>query len=167
MILGLDVGGTHTDAVIIDKNRVIASYKAVTDHTNLLNSMNQALEKVIEGIDPAKIQAVIEQEDSAMDVRVLKEKWLKRQRSEFREHLWAYIIINAALALINLFTPGPWWFQWPLICWGIGVAFHYRETHHPTEEAIEKGIEKMMRQEQKKREKLEKAGLRAAANREY
>jgi len=58
MILGLDVGGTHTDAVIIDGNRVISSYKAVTDHKNLLNSMNDALEKVIEGIDKGKITRI-------------------------------------------------------------------------------------------------------------
>lgn len=58
MILGLDVGGTHTDAVVIEKDRVIASYKAVTDHQNLLNSMNVALEKVIEGIDKSGIRKI-------------------------------------------------------------------------------------------------------------
>ncbi len=58
MILGLDVGGTHTDAVVIDNNSVVATCKAVTDHQNLLNSMNVALEKVTEGIDKSLITRI-------------------------------------------------------------------------------------------------------------
>jgi len=108
------------------------------------------------GIDPGKIQEAINREDAAQQDHGLREKWLARQRTEFREHLWAYLIINAALLLINLFSPGPWWFQWPLLGWGIGLAFHYRESHYPSEEAIEKGIHKLARLEQKKRKKQER-----------
>lgn len=55
MLLGIDVGGTHTDAVLIDKNSVIASFKAVTNHENLLLSIKKALEEVTRDIDRKKI----------------------------------------------------------------------------------------------------------------
>ena len=42
-------------------------------------------------------------------------------------HLLVYVVVNAGLFLINLFTrgdDGSWWFYWPLLGWGIGVAIH-------------------------------------------
>jgi N-methylhydantoinase A/oxoprolinase/acetone carboxylase beta subunit len=58
MYLGLDVGGTHTDAVIIDKSGVIAQTKVVTTHHNLLECINQALQSVLTGIEPSHIKRV-------------------------------------------------------------------------------------------------------------
>jgi len=44
---------------------------------------------------------------------------------EFYQHLTVYLVINAALVLINLLSsPGYLWFVWPLLGWGIGVALH-------------------------------------------
>lgn len=43
----------------------------------------------------------------------------------FYQHLVSYLIINAALLVINLLTsPQYLWFLWPLVGWGIGLAFH-------------------------------------------
>lgn len=47
MHLGIDVGGTHTDAVAMRGNQVAASCKVVTDHDNLLISVRTALDKVL------------------------------------------------------------------------------------------------------------------------
>jgi hypothetical protein len=102
------------------------------------------------GIDPSQIQDAIHSQDSKDNEQQLRDKWMSRQRDEFREHLWAFIIINTALVLINLLTYGGWWFQWPLLGWGIGLAFHYRETYYPGEERIEKGIQKMRRKQHSK-----------------
>ena len=101
------------------------------------------------GIDPSQIQEAIHSQDSMDNEQQLRDKWMSRQRDDFRQHLWAFIIINTALVLINLLTYGVWWFQWPLLGWGIGLAFHYRETYYPGEESIEKGIQKMRRKQQR------------------
>jgi hypothetical protein len=44
----------------------------------------------------------------------------------FYTHLFVYIVVNIFLFLINLLTSrGSWWFYWPLIGWGIGLAAHW------------------------------------------
>ncbi len=43
----------------------------------------------------------------------------------FRVHVVAYAIGNGFLVLIDLLTPGSWWFFWPMFGWGIGVAMHW------------------------------------------
>lgn len=43
----------------------------------------------------------------------------------FYGNLVAYIIVNAVLIFINLYTsPKHLWFYWPLLWWGFGVLFH-------------------------------------------
>jgi len=55
MLLGIDVGGTHTDAAVIDSSGVVSTFKAKTDKKNLLNSINEALYGVTSAIDRTKI----------------------------------------------------------------------------------------------------------------
>ncbi|WP_437958402.1 2TM domain-containing protein [Sorangium sp. So ce119] len=47
-----------------------------------------------------------------------------RRRKGFRSHLFSFVVVNAFLFAINALTPGPWWFFWPLLGWGLGLAFH-------------------------------------------
>ncbi|MEA1923025.1 MAG: hydantoinase/oxoprolinase family protein [Pseudomonadota bacterium] len=47
MLLGIDVGGTHTDAVIIDRGEVTATAKVETDQSNLITSIDAVLEKIL------------------------------------------------------------------------------------------------------------------------
>jgi len=48
------------------------------------------------------------------------------ERKIFLSHLAAYIVVNAALALIWSVKGGGYpWFVWPLGGWGIGIAFHF------------------------------------------
>ena len=43
----------------------------------------------------------------------------------FYIHLVVYVLVNAALVIVNwLATPGVWWALWPILGWGIGVAAH-------------------------------------------
>ena len=60
MRIGIDVGGTHTDAVVLDGQNVIASTKALTS-ANVRDGVVNALDDVLDhsGIDHASIEAVM------------------------------------------------------------------------------------------------------------
>jgi len=52
MYLGIDVGGTHTDAVALDETGIAAQVKVKTDHADLLASVNQALAGILMTVRP-------------------------------------------------------------------------------------------------------------------
>ncbi|MEM2909762.1 MAG: 2TM domain-containing protein [Nitrososphaerota archaeon] len=59
-----------------------------------------------------------------------KRAWIEFEVEEtnrgFLSHLAAYVIVNVFLVFINLYTyPTAIWFVWPLLGWGIGLAFHF------------------------------------------
>jgi N-methylhydantoinase A/oxoprolinase/acetone carboxylase beta subunit len=59
MILGLDVGGTHTDVVLLDKKGLQKEVKVPTDASDLFNSVLAGLTAITEGIDPAAIDRIV------------------------------------------------------------------------------------------------------------
>lgn len=59
MIIGLDVGGTHTDVVLIGKNGPVREIKVITDSNDLFTTVLSGLEKVMQGVDPAEIKRVV------------------------------------------------------------------------------------------------------------
>lgn len=72
--------------------------------------------------------------------------WIQKKRSSFKEHLMAYLIINGFLVGINLFTLGNLsWALFPIMGWGIGLAFDYQESYHSSEEKIDEGARKLMK----------------------
>lgn len=60
MRIGIDVGGTHTDAVLLDGETVIASTKALTS-ADVASGILEALENVLSGsgVEERKIEAVM------------------------------------------------------------------------------------------------------------
>ena len=58
MLLGLDVGGTFTDAVIIDDHRVVSSAKRRTTKDNLMQGIGEALDAVLASCDTSNIEQV-------------------------------------------------------------------------------------------------------------
>ncbi len=58
MLLGLDVGGTHTDIVLVDRSGIVAAAKTPTVHDNLIESVNSAVAKVAGDVDVKKIERV-------------------------------------------------------------------------------------------------------------
>ena len=67
-----------------------------------------------------------------------------KARAGFKTHLAVYLVINALLWLIWMFTGGtnvhPWPI-WPTIGWGIGIIFNYLgvyQFNHTAEREYEK-----------------------------
>lgn len=50
MFLGIDVGGTFTDAVVVSDGRIIASAKSPTTHEDLLGGIFRSLDTVLTGL---------------------------------------------------------------------------------------------------------------------
>ena len=67
MILGIDVGGTHTDGVLVKKEntnsqmvyKIDSTNKVVTDHDNLKKSIIKVLDNLTETIDNKKIERIV------------------------------------------------------------------------------------------------------------
>jgi len=63
-----------------------------------------------------------------------EEKYKKAQEKvkeikDFYSHLLVYVVVNIGLFIINYVTsPGTYWFYWPLIGWGIGLAVHWTQV---------------------------------------
>ncbi|MDR3568709.1 MAG: hydantoinase/oxoprolinase family protein [Syntrophobacteraceae bacterium] len=59
MIIGLDVGGTHTDAVLIGNGSVLRQVKVATDTCNLFDCVWACLEMVTRGVPPGAIRRAV------------------------------------------------------------------------------------------------------------
>ncbi len=59
MIIGLDVGGTHTDVVLLDNQGLCKEIKVPTDSSDLFNSVLAGLTAITEGIDPEAVKRLV------------------------------------------------------------------------------------------------------------
>ncbi len=59
MIIGLDVGGTHTDVVLLRKEGLVRQIKVPTNPLDLFATVLTGLEKITEGIDPSRIRRAV------------------------------------------------------------------------------------------------------------
>ncbi len=59
MIIGIDVGGTHTDAVLLSHNGIEKKVKVSTDSADLFNTILSGFSQLLEGIDPKAIERVV------------------------------------------------------------------------------------------------------------
>lgn len=59
MIIGLDVGGTHTDAVLLDRDGLRKEIKVNTDPSNLFQSVLTGLNAIAEDIDLSQIKRIV------------------------------------------------------------------------------------------------------------
>lgn len=59
MIIGLDVGGTHTDVVLLGKQGLVNEVKVPTDASNLFRSVLSGLNKITKGVEPKEIDRAV------------------------------------------------------------------------------------------------------------
>jgi hypothetical protein len=83
------------------------------------------------GIDPPTLEAAIAEDEKVFKKERARTKRLVRRKARFHRHLASYIIVIGALLIINTMTPGPWWFQWPALGWGIALALNFKAAYFP------------------------------------
>lgn len=59
MIIGIDVGGTHTDAVVLHKGDIHSKVKVPTDSNCLVKSLFSATEQLLAGIEPESLKRLV------------------------------------------------------------------------------------------------------------
>ncbi|MEA2013994.1 MAG: hydantoinase/oxoprolinase family protein, partial [Thermodesulfobacteriota bacterium] len=59
MIVGIDVGGTHTDAVLLDRFKIKKTAKVLTDRNNLIKSLMAVTEEIFTSEDPGKLEKIV------------------------------------------------------------------------------------------------------------
>ena len=81
---------------------------------------------------------------------------IAHQRASFKRHLITYLIMSVFFWVVWYFSGGydahsiPWP-AWPMLGWGVGVAFHYINAYVlPKSNAIEREYEKLIKQQQSK-----------------
>lgn len=58
MLLGIDVGGTFTDAVVVSDGKLLAQAKAPTVNRDLLSGVLSAMDQALSGLDVGKLKRV-------------------------------------------------------------------------------------------------------------
>lgn len=129
------------------------SHKDTISHSELVEIARSS------GISPEQLHAAIDEEASEGELDAAKEQWIERQRREFYSHLTSYCIINGFLLMVNLLTTrGYIWVIWPMMAWGIGLAFHYVNTFFVADEKVERGARRILRKKRRRMEWLREHG---------
>jgi hypothetical protein len=58
------------------------------------------------------------------DPRYQKAKQRAEQVQGLLIHVIVYLVVNAGLFTIDALTGDGWWFFWPMLGWGLGLAMH-------------------------------------------
>ncbi len=59
MIIGLDVGGTHTDVVLIDREGLVDAVKVPTDADHLFDTVLSGIDRVLSHTDPGQVSRIV------------------------------------------------------------------------------------------------------------
>jgi hypothetical protein len=94
-------------------------------------SREQLLEMAEElGIAPETLQSAERQWRQEEKERQKRRVFRTYRRRAFQGHLFAYLLVNAFLIILDFGNDGSLdWAFWPLLGWGIGVAFDAWSTY--------------------------------------
>ncbi len=135
--------------------RAISNRKGGDDLTGI--SYEELQETAVElDIDAGDLDAAIMEYEASWELEDARERWLVRRKEKFFEHLRSYLIVNAMLMGIALLSGSGFWFLWPLLGWGVGLAFDASEAFYPKQSDIDRGADRLLRKEERSRRKREK-----------
>ncbi len=97
------------------------------------------------GISPEELEGAIDEQEVEGDMEWAREQWIERRRARFYRHVRSYVIVIGALLLINMATRGGPWVIWPVIVWGIFLAFDASDTYFISRGRVERGARLILR----------------------
>ncbi len=121
------------------------------------------------GIDPVQVEAAAAEQMTVGVYEAAREEWKIQRKKKFFDHLRSYLIVNSFLLLLSIATGG-WWFIFPLLGWGVGLAFDVSDAFWPKEKQIERGTIAMLKRKERiaarknPRGKGNRAGLTIESN---
>lgn len=111
------------------------------------------------GIDAGDLAAAIEEHEAMREVEEARNRWRRWRKKKFNQHLRSYIIVNAALMIFSILSGGAW-FLFPLVGWGIGLAFDFAATYYPSDRDIERGTMSALKRMRKERQNVQPESVR-------
>jgi len=127
-------------------------------------SRDRLLETAAElGITPEAV-AMAEKQYASSKVELSdRAEFDRRLRRDFYGHLASYLIVNGFLCGINLYSGGYFWAIWPLLGWGIGLAFSVVETFFRNSESYQQEFDKW----RARRQRLQNRNLTSVENSDF
>jgi len=149
-------GHLHDDRDVEQILKIAVRKSGISDDEALRQRLMLAGHEL--GLSEAQIAA------AETEYRVQKEEqtelaeYRKEVRKEFMEHVWSYVIVNAGLVGFNLMSKGTIsWAIWPLLGWGIGLAFHAVFTFATNTESFQTGFAEWKKKRQRRLKRRKKA----------
>jgi uncharacterized membrane protein len=114
------------------------------------------------GIPGAAIEAAAQQvgEDQRISERAALIR--RRRRMAFLRHLLIYLVVNAGIFFVDRADGGAYWFQYPLIIWGVILAAVGIAQLAPDQRSLTRRAERELEREQRRAQRR----MRAAARRD-
>ena len=86
----------------------------------------------------------------------------RRRRAAFLRHLLIYLVVNAGIFFVDRADGGAYWFQYPLIIWGVILAAIGIAQLAPDQRSLTRRAERELEREQRRAQRR----MRAAARRD-
>ncbi|MCC6810933.1 MAG: 2TM domain-containing protein [Deltaproteobacteria bacterium] len=97
------------------------------------------------GLDAAKVERAIGEIDREGELATALRDIRAERRSALRSHLFAFFIVNATLAFIDVRTGGPSWVIWPFFFWSLWLIVHVVAFVTPNNDKLVKRAERRVR----------------------
>ncbi|MDX9971674.1 MAG: 2TM domain-containing protein [FCB group bacterium] len=115
-------------------------------------SHEELLETAAElGIPPGEVEEAARHLSTERDMEWARDKWLERERAGWRWHVVSFVVVNTFLMAVDLMTGHGTWFMWPLLGWGMGLAFHTYAIFFPDPDQMDKGALEILAAKQRTR----------------
>jgi hypothetical protein len=88
------------------------------------------------GINAADVEAAARQLEEERELRVEEDRIVRGRKKRFLQSIYAYVVVNAGLFVIDIMSGPGWWVQWVLAGWGIALALGARRALIPDRERL-------------------------------